>query len=70
MAKVSLLDEAGPLTGAETMPIVQDGEMKRVPFDTVLDQQLAVLAAAGEIQTAAAATQAAQTARDAAALNK
>lgn len=53
MAKISELPTAGPLTGAETMPIVQDGDMKRVPFDTVLAQQLATLVDEGAIQTSA-----------------
>lgn len=49
MAKISLLDPAGPLTGAETMPIVQGGDTRRVPFLDVLD----VIEAAGAEQLAA-----------------
>lgn len=36
MAKISELPLAAPLTGPETMPIVQDGEMVRAPFSEVL----------------------------------
>lgn len=59
MAKITEAPLAGPLTGAETMPIVQDGDMKRVPFDTVLDTQMAAVGAAGDAKIALATEQAA-----------
>lgn len=43
MAKISELPVAGALTGAEIMPIVQDGAAKQVPFDTILDEQAMIL---------------------------
>lgn len=46
MAKISLLPAAGPLTGAETMPIVQDDETKQARFSDVL----AVIEAEGDVQ--------------------
>lgn len=37
MAKISELPASGPLTGNETMPIVQGGAMKQAPFAGVID---------------------------------
>lgn len=55
MAKISELPLAGPLTGAETMPIVQNGEMAQAPFSDVLasigdagDQAILEIAAAAD----------------------
>lgn len=36
MAKISELPAAGPLTGTETMPIVQGGDMVQAPFAEVV----------------------------------
>ncbi|MFN3456469.1 MAG: hypothetical protein ACK4Z8_02690 [Novosphingobium sp.] len=57
MSKISQLPAAGPLTGTETMPIVQDGDMVQAPFANVLDEiddaggaQVAAVNLAGGIQ--------------------
>lgn len=63
MAKISELPAAGPLTGTETMPIVQGGAMKQAPFADVLDAiddagstQVAAVNTAGGTQVAAVNT--------------
>nr|DAI68393.1 MAG TPA: hypothetical protein [Caudoviricetes sp.] len=48
MAKITELPAAGPLTGAETMPVVQDGETKQAEFSEVL----AAIGAEGDVQVA------------------
>lgn len=48
MAKITELSAAGPLTGAELVPVVQGGEMVQAPFADVLDQQQALLEAAAD----------------------
>lgn len=65
MSKISELPAAGPLTGTETMPLVQDGTAKQAPFADVLasigteaDTQIARVAAAGATQIGLAAAEA------------
>lgn len=48
MAKISELPLAAPLTGTETVPIVQGGAMAQAPFGEMLDQQEALLQAAAD----------------------
>ncbi|MBA4353569.1 MAG: hypothetical protein C0409_02645 [Novosphingobium sp.] len=57
MAKISELPAAGPLTGAELMPVVQGGQAKQAPFGEILTQQQAVLAAAASVQITALQTE-------------
>lgn len=64
MAKISELPAAGPLTGTETMPIVQGGDMVQAPFAEVVgaiadegDAQIARVTTEGDTQVARVSTE-------------